>query len=266
MERKARFVSCSLIALSVLCSNLSAVDDQSPAGFDCCAGLSAAVAILDEDVYAHLGDRIKSDVGTAAEKRIFEKSADYRESKQQLLKCEFKFTIGMDSIFGQGDSNAEPHPKLRAFLLFAGIINEADIIKFGRQNSRGVVALDGDAAVTLRRAETLADSRDFVLRLSGFKTAAIGDMAQFPVGMYNTGKHFILLGGLTDEQTVNMQKSIAGGGPYSLVLNFSLAGKTEFWKNSMNPMEGVTGRKIPVTKKTSILLLDSDGNTVKSYK
>lgn len=51
----------------ISCIPLSAAEDYLSAGFDCRAGHPQAVAIVDEDVYSSFGDRIKRDVGTAAD-------------------------------------------------------------------------------------------------------------------------------------------------------------------------------------------------------
>jgi hypothetical protein len=240
----------------------------------CRDSLSRADAILSSDVYAYYGEAISSETGSDAEKRIYEKSADFKAKRAELKAlaaqfqaCRFEFELPLSELSGGGESGSEAVSRIRGFYLFAGVINEYDIVRNRYQNSRGVVSLEfgetGSAA--LKRVDHLEPG--LVVRLNGLKTTMIGDLPQLKVGFGNAGKHYFELGGLSDEQLVALERALSGGaGGYSLHLSFSIVPKLYRWVYNSNPVVGDEFHWALDTMKLEIRLTDSSGKTLKTWR
>ena len=73
----------------------------------CRASLSRAEAILSGDVYAYYGEAISSETSSDAERRIYEKSADFKAKRAELKAlgahfqaCRFEFELPLSELLG----------------------------------------------------------------------------------------------------------------------------------------------------------------------
>lgn len=240
----------------------------------CATHLPQATAILARDVYAYFGDQIAEDTSTEAAKRIYEKSADYKAKAKELAKlgseltaCRFEYDLALSELTGGGESGTEGVTRIRGFYLFAGVVNEYDIIRNRYQNSRGIVTVEQgeNGMISFRRVDHTAPG--LLIRFTGLKSTMVGDMQQFPVGYGNAGRHYFELGGLSDQQIVAIERALAGGqGEYSLKLSFSVSPKLYKWVYAPNPMEGDMWHWVVDTKNVEIRLVDMAGKVIKTWR
>lgn len=245
-----------------------------PAPDFCREKLAQAATIFSGDVYENFGSEITADISSDAAKRLYEKSADFKAKKAELKKiagelavCKYEFTLAASELSGSGESGTEGNSRIRGFFLYAGQVNEYDIISGKTQNARGIVAMSfgENSSVSFSRVDHM--NPGFLIRLTGLKTTMIGDMPQFPVGFGNAGKHYFELGGLSDQQIVDLEQALKnGGGGYTLRLTFQLAPALYLWIYGVNPMEGNTGHRVVDSKKVVLELTDPTGQVVKSWR
>jgi hypothetical protein len=206
-------------SIAVLCAALCGVAGRqgAPAPTFCREHLPHAIELLNQDVYAWYGEAITADTSTDAERRLYEKSADFKARKAELKKlaaqfaeCSFEFELPLSALRGGGESGSEAVTRIRGFYLFAGIVNEHDIVLNRYQNSRGIVDLRCDEQNQCTFGRVDHTEPGFPVRITGLKTTMIGDMEQFSVGYGNTGKHYFELGGFSDEQLVELERALSG--------------------------------------------------------
>lgn len=258
-------------SLLSLCLTPNTIDAKA----DACARLLAqGEAIFSRDVYGYFGDQITEDTSSDAAKRIYEKSADYKSKRNELKKlaadliaCRFEYDIALGELAGGGESGTQGVSRIRGFYLFAGVVNEYDIIRNRYQNSRGIVHLDigENGSAALKRVDHIEPG--LLIRFTGLKTAIVGDMQQLPLGYGNAGKHYFELGGLSDAQIFAIERALAGGqGDYQLKLSFQLSPKLYKWVYAPNPLDGDMWHWVVDTKKVEIHLIGAHGKILKTWR
>ncbi len=255
----------SVLILSFLVYTYSLISqDENGVDEACSELLIDATLLLSENIYG-LNSNLEESYNTATKKKYFEKSAEFKKlqtevkaKKAKLLSCKFNFQLALDNILPEYDV------KKKSFLLFNGYISAEDIVAYGQKNSLGIVSLEDNSNGIRFREGKHSDSTN-LFQIIFPKTTAIGDLPG-PVGLYNAGRHYVRLDGLTDELIIEIEDCFSKECDLQWKLEFELLPSLHKWKYANSPM-GHYVKEVIQTKNLKLMLIrESNGSILKSWK